>query len=253
MTRLIQYRGESIAGRMPPFKDFLRAANREGRKSETRRVIDPQPADGWAPEAPPVLGRITSAHPKRGKFGVFIRKGLGTEFPQADLIPCPYGEPGQLRVMPEPLRELHGYAIYADDQDPVISLTTGKPLRWRWKTKLLTSQYMPIEAGRFVVRILSIRVERLQDITEPGAKAEGAERAYFDAGGLIFAFPDRGPNAVSFASGPLPKTSFHAQKANTDATFIFGYRYLWEFINAKRGFPWASNPWVWAISYQQIP
>jgi hypothetical protein len=67
-------------------------ALQEGRKTQTRRIAN-IPL-GWAPEDPPELGRITSPHPKKGRFGVFARRGLGTDFPEADLIPCPYGQPG---------------------------------------------------------------------------------------------------------------------------------------------------------------
>ncbi|WP_246217573.1 hypothetical protein [Paraburkholderia panacisoli] len=66
----------------------------DGSKTQTRRVVTPQPVNGWAFETPPVFGRITSPHPKKDRFGAFIRRGVGTDFPAIDLIPCPYGMPG---------------------------------------------------------------------------------------------------------------------------------------------------------------
>nr|WP_230938205.1 hypothetical protein [Burkholderia territorii] len=66
----------------------------EGRKTQTRRVIAQQLADGWCFDAPAQFGRITSPHRKKGRFGAFIRHGVGTDFPSFDLIPCPYGMPG---------------------------------------------------------------------------------------------------------------------------------------------------------------
>jgi hypothetical protein len=77
---------------------------------------------------------------------------------------------------------------------------------------------MPRWASRITLRVKSVRVERVQDITEEDAKAEGWPYRH-DVGG-----------------GPLAIEWFHA---------------LWDSINGKT-YPWASNPWVWAVTFRRV-
>ena len=71
-----------------------------------------------------------------------------------------------------------------------------------------------------VLEVTDVRVELVQDISEEDAMAEGVE-------------PDRAtdhPKGVYY-------TAFHD---------------LWDAINAKRGYSWVSNPWVWAVSFKLL-
>lgn len=212
----ILFHGRPITGRTPTFKPELRQANREGRKTETRRIIPK--LDGS-----PAIVAYEEGYSLYGHDPIPFDE-LGTL--------CPHGQSGDIRVMPEPLTELHGYALYADDKEPVISLITGLPLRWRWRTKLLTSQFMPVEAGRLVVEYNDIRAERLHDITAESAIAEGIA-------------PISGTNGK-------PGWKNYADPHGAYYDPISSYRSLWESINAKRGFPWSANSWVWVISYQEV-
>ena len=93
------------------------------------------------------------------------------------------------------------------------------------------SIHMPRWASRITLEIVSVRVERVQDISEEDALAEGALE--FDS---PTTFVDHGMQSVYFPGmGYAP------------AAFID----LWESINAKRA-PWESNPWVWAIEFRRI-
>jgi hypothetical protein len=83
----------------------------------------------------------------------------------------------------------------------------------RWMSPI----FMPRAASRLTLEILNIRVERVREISERDAYMEGI---------------DRSPTM------PHP---------------IAWYRDLWNSINAKRGYPWADNPWVWAISFRVLP
>jgi hypothetical protein len=87
-------------------------------------------------------------------------------------------------------------------------------IRWR------PSIHMPREAARIFLRVKTVRVERLQDITEEDAKAEGCMPTILD--GVVFI---------------AAKGEFHA---------------IWDNLNAKRGFGWDANPWVWVISFERI-
>jgi len=89
---------------------------------------------------------------------------------------------------------------------------------WKWKPSI----FMPRSASRITLEILEVRVQRLQDISEDDAKAEGVGECQH---GLLI---DEGCN------------------------YRGGFQNLWESMNAKRVFGWAENPWVWCISFRRI-
>ena len=98
-----------------------------------------------------------------------------------------------------------------------------------WKFKWKPSIFMPKEACRIFLKIKSIRVERLQDISEEDAKKEGIkviemDEAYFD-------YQFNGNNG-SFANA---KGSFYS---------------LWILINGEKS--WSQNPFVWVYEFEQI-
>lgn len=88
----------------------------------------------------------------------------------------------------------------------------GSACGWR------SSLHMPRWASRLTLRITAIRVERLSDISNDDARAEGVD-----------AIPDA-PAALSH------RTAFAG---------------LWDKINGKT-FPWAANPWVWCVSFERV-
>lgn len=97
-----------------------------------------------------------------------------------------------------------------------------------WKSPLL----MPRWASRILLRITDIRVERLQDITEEGAIAEGVER-------VTSVGPCRAIGWRDYSGGP---GFFNARDSCATA---------WNKINGKKA-PWESNPFVWVISFERI-
>ena len=80
---------------------------------------------------------------------------------------------------------------------------------------------MPRWASRIDLEITDIRVERVQEITEEDAMAEGVW----------------GKDEPYQGVGDLPSDRF---------------RDLWDSINAKRGYGWDIKPWVWVISFRRI-
>ena len=99
-------------------------------------------------------------------------------------------------------------------------------VKWR------SSMFMPRKYSRITLEIVSTRVERVQDITEADAKAEGAEQQFrmvIPVGGK----PDGCERAYS-----MP-VSYRAGFAN-----------LWNSINLKRGYGWDTNPRVIAIEFK---
>ena len=79
---------------------------------------------------------------------------------------------------------------------------------------------MPRWASRITLEITNIRVERLQDISEADAIAEGA--------------------TASIVGDNLNFLKYRA-----------GYQTLWDSINGKKA-PWDSNPWVWVIEFRRL-
>jgi hypothetical protein len=87
---------------------------------------------------------------------------------------------------------------------------------FRWKPSI----HMPKKAARIFLKVTDVRVERLQDITEEDAIAEGMSKTLVD--GVVF---------IS------AKGNFHV---------------FWDSLNIKRGYGWDTNPWVWVIEFEKI-
>ena len=92
---------------------------------------------------------------------------------------------------------------------------------WRKRPSI----YMPRWASRILLEIVSVRVERLKAIviSDSDVIAEGIRK------GCGVALPKRGES--------LRET----------------FSLLWDSLNAKRGYPWAANPFVWRIEFRRVP
>ncbi len=137
----------------------------------------------------------------------------------------PTGTPGQWScIRPSDFKEEHGKAFYkAGCNDPV----DGPQRQWN------SPMFMPRWASRITLEITALRAERVQDISEEDALAEGIQRQYL---------PD------------LRGNRFHWGDPTQDRfpTAVDAYRALWDSINAKRGFPFEKNNWVWAVSHKMV-
>ncbi len=88
------------------------------------------------------------------------------------------------------------------------------------------SIYLPKEAARIWLEIVNVRVERLQEITEEDARAEGCIDFHDKVGDGKF-----------------------DDVAEFDLTAKDAFIELWDSLNAKRGYGWEVNPWVWVIEF----
>lgn len=169
----------------------------DGRKTQTRRVVrDP-------------IGAIDRGH--------IVSARTGRE------VTCPFGAPGDrlwVRETWAPVLNESGETdrfVYRADGGDYSDWETedGDPFRWK------PSIFMRPAGCRLRLEVTGIRVERLHEISEEDARAEGCvSRTYRDGRG--------------------------AESARLD------FQGLWESINGKRA-PWASSPWVWVVEFRSLP
>jgi hypothetical protein len=181
----------------------------DGSKTQTRRVVTPQPSC----DTLHMLNNIErNPHRWWPVSADDYTTGKGVE--------CPYGVPGDRLWVRETWASSYGAGCWgtlfkADgayvqgkrkhENGPHFNADNLPPVRWR------PSIHMPRWASRLTLAVTDVRVERVQDITEADAVAEG------------------------FGSKGYPKLAF----CNT-----------WDSLNAERGYGWDSNPWVWAITFK---
>jgi hypothetical protein len=206
----------------------------DGRKSMTRRVCKPQfPEDAdyknaYVLKSP--YGIIGDRFWVREtwKPGAWRNDGRVAIDYQAspELTHTPWVSIGEqaIQFIPKWLDEVAKSGL-EPNSDGRYEWESGKsPLKWK------SPIFMPRWASRIILEITDIRVEQLQDITEEDARAEGV----IDGGCL-----NCGEHEPCGCGNPMPDAR--------DA-----YVSIWNTLNAKRGYPWESNPWVWAISFKVV-
>lgn len=223
-----------VAERPILFSGAMVRAILAGRKTVTRRIVKVQPptdkyqittlADSTARKERKQIG----AHQWAIVDGLDIRNSFGPYFR------CPLGKSGDRLWVRETWRVFGGREYeYQQHQPSVIYRADDGPIRdegaWR------PSIFMPRWASRLTLEILSVRVERLQAITEADAIAEGIELVSGDYNRQDFSgcWRDYGGRREYWNS---PIDSFHS---------------AWDLINGKRA-TWDSNPWVWRIEFKRL-
>ncbi|MDO9235966.1 MAG: hypothetical protein Q7U28_08040 [Aquabacterium sp.] len=163
------------------------------------------------------------------------------------VLACPYGQPGDRLWVRETWRTDKGYDncaprtidsgaslfMLADQYSHRINHRSEcGPMEWG-KTRV--SIHMPRWASRITLEIVSVRLERLQDISEADAIAEGLYR--FEYGGQV-SWRDYSLSDEWAAVSPMLESP------------IDSYRSLWESINSPGS--WAANPLVWVIEFKRV-
>jgi len=176
----------------------------DGRKTQTRRVIKPQPEkDAVFPH---------------GSVDTYVRTENANPYDDARTIKCPYGQPGDLLYVRETVSKVRrpsGKWIYRADLPQEVQRA------FSWRPPI----HMRRQDSRITLKITDVRVERVQEISEKDAIAEGI---YWD---------DECPEDVT--NGWCPG----AYDSPIDS-----FKHLWDSINAKRGYSWKANPWVWCLT-----
>lgn len=185
----------------------------EGRKTKTRRTkgleFINESFGEWE-----YLGLDPLGHLMRNEYGA------------TNAIICPYGKVGDVLWVRETITILEPEhcmggmdsrfvykADMCDDSEEVRQdyIKHGYPYKWK------PSIHMPKSACRLFLKVTDVAVERLHDISEEDAKAEGAAKAYQT-------YPEK-------------------------ARYKLGFSNLWSKINGQKS--WDENPFVWVITFER--
>jgi hypothetical protein len=162
-----------------------------GEKTQTRRVVKPQPSSGVR-YSPFVPSGIEDGHGRELRPRYFV------------------GDTLWVRETWAARPDLPGLIEYKANHQPPCEYPFGhiydEETRWR------LSMFMPRSVSRITLEVTGVRVQRVQEISEEDARAEGME----------------------------------------SCTAYDQYRALWDLLNTKRGYGWAWNPWVWAITFRLV-
>ena len=195
----------------------------EGRKTMTRRIVNMEYLNKEPYE-------WSVKHIDEMLF-TFSNKGCA----QSVDIRNPYGQPGDKLWVRETwcksAREWFFYKAGGSD----IKLELLKEEGFKWKPSI----HMPKAAARIWLMITDVRVERLQDISEEDAKAEGIEKITLSNEVYKCYQCDKGHLGIN----NLCEDGFF-DSANKS------FESLWKKINGAES--WNSNPWVWVIEFKRI-
>ena len=188
----------------------------EGRKTQTRRIVNPQPkATRLIAPVESILWNEPEARwlAWRHPYGGFTRSGEAWR--------CPFGAAGDRLWVRETFGIIKGNGIrtvYRADGDPPPPILGTPEKNGVRKRKWTPSIFMRPAQSRITLEVTDVRVERLHAITELDAEAEGMR-------------------------------SFCACDCS-QPTFREGFARGWDKINGKRG-PWKTNPFVWVVSFKR--
>lgn len=192
-----------------------------GTKTQTRRVVKPQPPEECGPidcgrYHPTIIDRHGDEQPGPEIFGAYDAWGQWG-------VRCPYGQPGDRLWVREawkahttfdqlPPRDIpHSHVWYMADDG------------YKAESRYRQGMFMPRWASRITLEITAVRVEKLQDISEADAIAEGCS---------LECMTPTGDDSGSAIHGPG------------------GYIALWESINGPGS--WDVNPWLWVVEFKRV-
>lgn len=202
------------------FNDAMVRAILDGRKTQTRRPVKPQPRVGMGCEigwiAPDDVDPF-SDDTKRGQWECFSGCNVGEygggpfEIDWACGYTCPLGQPGDRLWVRE--------AWNGDWTDHVIYRADGGSAReagYQNEPGCRPSIHMPRWASRITLEVKAVRVEKLVRISAQDARSET---------GL----------SINSEFSPIPY-----------------FADVWDRIYAPSGFGWNSQPWVWVCEFEVV-
>lgn len=213
------------------FNTEMVKAYQKGRKTQTRRLkglkkINQNP-NIWA---------VPVFDPGTGEWVFTAEHGPG----QQVRLMCPFGQAGDrlwvretwVQVMIDHAHDLlegwreNRLTVFKTEMHEDWMIYAKEKYGYKWKPSI----HMPKSACRYFPEILSTRPERLQDISEIDAKAEGVER--------LASYLWKNYNS------PKDPSTIVQELSNPVSSF----ESLWRSIHGNES--WALNPWVWRIEFK---
>jgi hypothetical protein len=181
-----------------------------GRKTQTRRIVKPQPI---------------SYHNSGGANSSWQTKGYCVGGKAEGVIAsmlerCPHGKQGDLLYVKEAVGL---FSCPAGEEGRYVADGAAACDAWPWKRAALPSMFMPRGLSRLTLEITGVRVERLQEISDEDSIAEG-----------VVCCPTEGRYNCDGDKYTMP---YRAK-----------YRGIWISINGKGS--WEENPWVWVLEFR---
>lgn len=221
--------------RIPYSLDMARA-RRAGIKTNTRRVMKPQPIDDDGQVHvglfhPTVYARHGEEQPAEEAFGAWTEGGYWS-------ARSPYGQPGDILLPVEPWRAPLEFDAMAPSEIPAgtpIWLDADGPAPATFG-RYRHARFMPKALIKARDEVIEVRAERLHDISEDDAVAEG----------LTFSAKARkSESCMGIYECRLPDGKIHFDVNACDL-----FRKLWEQINGPGS--WAPNPYVWVVRFKVL-
>lgn len=200
------------------------ASIQSGRQTQLRRIVKPQPyVDG--------MGNACWNGLNFGQDNRSVPQfqTLASPLPDSKTkrVYCPYGQPGDRLWGRESFAHWPDDEAWLKDRERVEYRATYKHPNelnsdeWpRWRSPIV----MPRWASRITLEITGVRVERVQDISEADAQAEGV---------------------------PLELGKLESSILGAKAKYRSGFVRRWKEINGPGG--WDANPWVWVVEFRRLP
>jgi len=185
----------------------------DGSKTQTRRVAKH-----------PLAQAAVRIHSYKGQseFDCILHDDTG------GIIQCPYGIPGDRLWVRETWAVQHEYDAFAPSE-------IGSNARWHYEAtenlgglRKRPSIFLPRQGSRILLEITDVRVQRLQEISDEDARAEG-----ISDGGCLSC----GNSEPCGCNDPQPGPRD-------------GFSWLWQSIHGSDG--WHANPWVWVITFRRL-
>ena len=222
----------------------------DGRKTQTRRVMKKQPyisrtnppqfsdvevgdlfiCPDYCPTTP-VRGSVIAECKSIGTYHCMGQKTFAEKH-------SPYGVPGDHLWVRESFWgcDMPGWGdqpcvVYEDEwRGKEYHAAEVRPYARRFGH--IPGIHMPRDASRITLEVTGVRIERLQDISEADAIAEG----------------------LISVGGPLQTRmwEYSSTRGGQFADPRVAYRCLWDSLNSARGYGWDVNPWVWVVEFKRI-
>jgi hypothetical protein len=200
----------------------------EGRKTQTRRIVKPKRNSRCRMSLFNAIAHISG-------------KWFGVDFNNVpfinDLIEQPKCKPGDILWVRETWKCVQydsmdgnlGYEVeFRDGERKYFEFDDNERFhqfgKFAFKEGWQSSLFMPREAARIFLKVTNVRVERVQEITLEDIEHEG-----------LYCEPPYTKEHYAYAPG----MRIHWIK-------------LWDSLNAKRGYGWDVNPWVWAYTFERV-